>query len=315
MKIITPSYYPAFKCIADKCRHSCCVGWEIDIDEYTYNMYKAIGGEFGERLSKNIYTDDCGAHFLMDSDERCPFLKENGLCDLICELGEKSLCSICADHPRFRNYFSDRVEMGLGMCCEEAARIILTCEESFQTYCEDDDGVINEISDEERIFFEQRDKVFEILLNKNNPLSKRIEELCYDFEVKLPEKTNAGWAEFLSGLECLDSEWLKYVSDMSLCNKDHGGFFDKPEWRRMFENLFIYFIYRHLPKAVGKSIGTYISFSLISCHIIRQLCISQRAKKGDFTTDDMIEICRMFSSEIEYSDDNTQELIMEIEFE
>ena len=32
MKIIAPNYYPAFRCIADKCRHSCCIGWEIDID-------------------------------------------------------------------------------------------------------------------------------------------------------------------------------------------------------------------------------------------------------------------------------------------
>ena len=35
MKLIAPDYYNKFSCIADKCRHSCCVGWEIDIDENT----------------------------------------------------------------------------------------------------------------------------------------------------------------------------------------------------------------------------------------------------------------------------------------
>ena len=32
MRIIAPDYYREFHCIADKCRHSCCIGWEIDID-------------------------------------------------------------------------------------------------------------------------------------------------------------------------------------------------------------------------------------------------------------------------------------------
>ena len=32
MQIIVPDYYKEFSCIADHCRHSCCIGWEIDID-------------------------------------------------------------------------------------------------------------------------------------------------------------------------------------------------------------------------------------------------------------------------------------------
>ena len=30
-----PDYYPLFHCIADRCRHNCCIGWEIDIDSRT----------------------------------------------------------------------------------------------------------------------------------------------------------------------------------------------------------------------------------------------------------------------------------------
>ena len=33
MDIFAPSYYKKFKCIADKCHHNCCIGWEIDIDD------------------------------------------------------------------------------------------------------------------------------------------------------------------------------------------------------------------------------------------------------------------------------------------
>ena len=54
MKIYAPNYYNAFKCIADKCNHSCCVGWEIDIDNKTLDYYKNVEGDFGNKLRKNI---------------------------------------------------------------------------------------------------------------------------------------------------------------------------------------------------------------------------------------------------------------------
>lgn len=31
MNLYVPDYYPAFRCIAERCRHTCCAGWEIDI--------------------------------------------------------------------------------------------------------------------------------------------------------------------------------------------------------------------------------------------------------------------------------------------
>ena len=50
MKLFAPEYYKQFKCIADKCTHSCCIGWEIDIDEEALlipeqSLLEATGGE------------------------------------------------------------------------------------------------------------------------------------------------------------------------------------------------------------------------------------------------------------------------------
>ena len=45
-----PRYYSDFKCIADKCRHSCCVGWEIDVDERTLVRYRAWPAEQGSEI-------------------------------------------------------------------------------------------------------------------------------------------------------------------------------------------------------------------------------------------------------------------------
>ena len=41
-QIIVPSYYKKFKCIAGECKHSCCKGWEIDIDEKSLARYENI---------------------------------------------------------------------------------------------------------------------------------------------------------------------------------------------------------------------------------------------------------------------------------
>ena len=35
MILRVPFYYKEFHCIADACKDSCCIGWEIDIDEET----------------------------------------------------------------------------------------------------------------------------------------------------------------------------------------------------------------------------------------------------------------------------------------
>ena len=45
-----PDYYPLFHCIADRCRHNCCIGWEIGIDPAALADYQSQPGAFGDRL-------------------------------------------------------------------------------------------------------------------------------------------------------------------------------------------------------------------------------------------------------------------------
>ena len=125
MKVFAPDYYPGFRCIAGACRHTCCEGWEIDVDPDTLERYRNMEGTLGAKLKRCIDPKPA-PHFILSRGERCPFLTDQNLCEIIQQAGEDSLCQICADHPRFRNYWSDRIELGLGMACEEAARLILT---------------------------------------------------------------------------------------------------------------------------------------------------------------------------------------------
>ena len=124
MRIYAPDYYTQFHCIAEKCTHTCCAGWEIDIDSKSLERYRTLKGPLAEELRLSIEESD-PPHFRLTERERCPMLNEQGLCRLILHYGESALCQICTDHPRFRNFWSDRIEIGLGLVCEEAARLIL----------------------------------------------------------------------------------------------------------------------------------------------------------------------------------------------
>ena len=178
MKKIAPNYYKSFSCIADRCQHSCCIGWEIDIDEDSLDYYKSIDGEIGEFLSKNIENDGETAHFrLIGEEERCPFLQENGLCRMILTLGEESLCHICREHPRFYHEFSDREEVGLGLCCEEAARLILSQED--ETFLEilEDDGFSEETDPWEKTLLSKREAIFTLLSDREKSIESRATEM------------------------------------------------------------------------------------------------------------------------------------------
>ena len=126
IQIRKPDYFERFQCSASDCTDNCCIGWEIDIDERTAERYKKVQGELGQKLKDRILREgeDELPHFILQG-ERCPFLGDNNLCELINELGESSLCDICREHPRFYEWFDGLTEMGLGLCCEEAARLIL----------------------------------------------------------------------------------------------------------------------------------------------------------------------------------------------
>lgn len=130
MKLRTPHYYKDFRCIASECKDNCCVGgWQIDIDEETAREYLNTPGEFGDRLREAIDTDD-GYSFKL-SHGRCPFLDGRGLCEIYKELGEDKMGVVCAQFPRFSEYYGEYKESGIGLACEEAARIIISDKECF----------------------------------------------------------------------------------------------------------------------------------------------------------------------------------------
>ena len=296
MLYVEPNYYSDFKCIASDCKHSCCVGWEIDIDTDSYERYMSMSGEIGERLRSGIAVENSQPHFVLCEGERCPMLNKNGLCDLITACGEDTLCDICADHPRFRNYFSDREEIGLGLCCEAAAELIVNYPEPFELIYTQVGEVYDDLNEDEAMLISCRDEALKLAMDKAKSFEARCETLLKHFRTALTDKSPAQWASFYRNLERLDPKWDEYLSFLSDC----VCFKITTDNEKCAENLLCYFIYRYLPAALDDGdISSKIAFSVHACRII--LTLSQKYS--------LIESSRMYSSEIEYSDENTNAVI------
>ena len=88
-----------------------------------------------------------------------------------------ALCQICRDHPRFRNYYSSRVEMGLGLVCEEAARVILSWPSRLRLIRLEGDGT-EELTEDERWLLTFRDEWLRSL-PEEGPKTRLMETLIY----------------------------------------------------------------------------------------------------------------------------------------
>ncbi len=165
--------------MAGYCGHTCCEGWEIDIDPDSFNCYMKIESTFGKKLQESISRNPT-PHFILQKDSRCPLLTSDNLCEMILELGANALCQICSDHPRFRNYWSDRIEIGLGMACEAAGRLILLSDHphTLLQIGEECDEETQIPSEEEKWLWDYRNEWI-ASLNKNNPESRLKEYLIY----------------------------------------------------------------------------------------------------------------------------------------
>ncbi len=299
MILAYPEYYKDFKCIASHCRHSCCIGWEIDIDPETARLYKGVEGELGERMSRCINWTADEPHFILGEGERCPFLNKDNLCDVILALGEDAISDICSDHPRFRSYLSERTEIGLGLCCEEAGRIILSRDVPFSVI-EEGEG---EYTADEDYLMDFREEIFEIMNRSELPLLRRMYaamELC---EAKVPRRSIAHWSHFYIDLERLDDTWTDCLRNLVVCE---DGEISPEEFMeahpREFGNMFLYFIYRHLFTALEDGdIASKVSFAYLSCLMVAAVCVKH---KGAISLDTIVDYARMYSSEIEYSDEN-----------
>ena len=288
MKLFAPAYYSRFACIAGACRHSCCVGWEIDIDPATHARYQTM-----EDIRGSIVEGD-PPHFRLGKDQRCPHLDERGLCRIILRHGEDALCEICREHPRFYHTTSQGMEVGLGLSCEEACRIILESDDF------DEFLPMGETEGEtEKTEFDPlpyRAYLYSILKSENFTHREKLAYIAESFGISPTIHLDAAWQEALSRLEYLNQEHKALLSTYS------SDTTTPDELAPTLTRALAYFAFRHLSPAVTPDemlVG--LGFALL-CE--RLLC-SMITNNPNL---DIFDAARILSEEIEYSEDNTEAL-------
>lgn len=244
-----PSYYSQFHCIGGSCPDSCCIGWEVDIDEETYNYYKSLKGPFGDRLRAHIKEDGTDRYFPLCEGGRCPFLNRENLCDIITQLGEESLAQVCMEYPRYFLEEGDYEQIDLSLSCMELGRIFFEDPDPIEYIREemsDADADANPIPDTAlngRLVhvLDIRDDCIAILEDRSRTLADRFLEIlhlygpgsCHNESPGMQTSPNhtdcAGdqadgirltrlpaLFEQMSRLEVLDSRWTDLLTEMRL---------------------------------------------------------------------------------------------------
>ena len=296
MKVYYPDYYKKFKCIAGDCRHSCCIGWEISVDKDTLSSYSRLDYDLCN------YIDAENGIIELCENGRCPFLCDDGLCRIISDLGEEYISHICREHPRFYHRVKDRVECGIGMSCEEASRVILSSD-NYSEFFSDDQANVEWADESDFDAIEYRKIIYSILSNRSIPLVERIEKIKSEFSIYDSIHTFDEWNEILSELEYLDDEHRQMLS---------LDFFDAREGYELYlERFFAYLIFRHLSIATSlENLRARLGFCLLLLSIF-----DYNISKIDEDFEKIVDVARIISEEIEYSDENTDMLVFEFESE
>lgn len=130
-KMRAPHYIQSFKCIGAACEDTCCAGWNVFVDEKSYDKYKKVKNPIlkarlnRELVQKRAHTRGDYVAKIKLKNGRCAFLSKEGLCDLYTHLGQGYLSDTCRTYPRTVNQINNALEYSLICSCPEAARVIL----------------------------------------------------------------------------------------------------------------------------------------------------------------------------------------------
>ncbi len=299
VSIYAPPYYSAFKCLAGECKHTCCAGWRIGLDEETLALYNALDGELGEVVRANIDTDEDGAHIPLDGCGRCPHLDSDGLCRIISAMGQGAVSEICREHPRFYNLLPDRIEVGLGLSCEAAALSVLSSDEYLPTL-----KVGEGDTDSVGGCLAERNEMLSLLADSGLSYREKLTRLTDKYDIGTNVSYCEKWQKILGSLEFKDDNNARII-----LTEPHSH---KGVCEVYLERFLAYMIYRHVTCAESElDMRARLGFALISVAVFENMAASTGAKSPL----EYAELARIYSEEIEYSESNTDTLIFEIECE
>lgn len=311
MRVDYPEYYHRFRCVASACPDSCCKEWAVDVDADSARYYRSLPGALGDRLRAVLKDTDDGA-VMQIQDGRCPMWQEDGLCRIQAELGHDALCKTCREFPRLRHDYGDFVELGLELSCPEAARLILSSDETWHSeIC--DGGEAPEYDPEAMAILQSsRAKALQMLENGQYSTPEALaiillyghrvqaqldggEEAALDPQSDLAAARRcAGRGDmdalqsFFAGLEILTEQWKMRLSQPphAIC------------WERSLGAVARYMIQRYWLQAISDyDLICRVKLAVVACLLVGSL-------GGDLT-----QTAQLFSKEIENDPDNVEAIL------
>lgn len=253
MKIVKPTFYKTFNCIAGDCPDSCCQGWEVDADSDSLEYYKTLDNslEIKKRIDSVLSKDEFdNTIFTLAPKKRCPFLNEENLCDMHIAIGGEHTPYTCRTFPRFIYDFGATREIGISFSCPVASDMMYNTESfDFETEVNSDLPTLNDI-DAEKYFllYKGRAEAYKIAKDKNKSIRERLNDLL-DLGVLLQEKLfpydeggdDIAFFDVFKNPELINPEWKEKVENFSLKQVSDT---------QSNENILMYFLYKYLMQAV-----------------------------------------------------------------
>lgn len=253
MKIVKPTFYKTFKCIAGDCPDSCCQGWEVDADSDSLEYYKTLDNslEIKKRIDSVLSKDEFdNTIFTLAPKKRCPFLNDENLCDMHIAIGGEHTPYTCRTFPRFIYDFGATREIGISFSCPVASDMMYNTESfDFETEVNSDLPTLNDI-DAEKYFllYKGRTEAYKIAKDKDKSIRERLNDLL-DLGVLLQEKLfpydeggdDIAFFDVFKNPELINPEWKEKVENFSLKQVSDT---------QSNENILMYFLYKYLMQAV-----------------------------------------------------------------
>lgn len=324
MLLRTLDYEEQFHCLAGRCPHSCCIGWEVVLDEDHARRYLTREDPLSRRAAEAMVYDEAEDAFSFPlSGGRCPFLDGENLCELHRAWGAEATPLTCQTHPRFTEDYGEFAERALSAACPAANVLLLGSREPLG-FREIETGDPGEEGDDWLPYLVPfRRRLFALLRDRGRPLRARLADfltLCLLGDAILADTELDGTApEALLTLEggTLEGELpgegifpaaLRLLASLEILEPDWRDVLRKaetaapvPQDEALLERVAVYFAYRSILKCVNDGDllgrGLYTVFLTLAAERIA-------AVRG------LGEALRRLSREVEHDADNVEALLV-----
>ncbi len=222
-----PNYYNNFKCVASKCKDTCCSAWQIVIDDDSLTGYENYEGEYKKTLCRNISWEE--GVFNHNDKGTCAFLRDDMLCDMYIHMGKDSLCKTCREYPRHTEEFENLREISLSISCPEVARMLINTTDKVTFYTREDDE--EEVFEDFDYFMfsnleDIREEIISVIQNRDTSLRDRIDRIL---QIGASAQRHYEEGELILWSECDDEDRVASKSEYKLLMKQFSFLLDELE--------------------------------------------------------------------------------------